>query len=251
MILSHLSTRGLTRALAVSKHWRDVILDPKFRELRRILFLEPAGATEYLEYRRTFRRRCDKGRRDGYPAIVHEANDESKLIVEVHPILLPHFDRNNTACVFMQYMDRDHIRSVPPSTYLSQPPLEKILLYDSIRTTLAIRVVGGVTFGALLETLATRYPRERFIISSIGWVATVVEDVKIARTAQAMERLYAEKETMQAEVFQYNRSRVWEGRPAVSEPEFERLKILGIVGPTTTQDLDELLDSSEVRLAWD
>lgn len=76
------------------------------------------------------------------------------------------------------------------------------------------------------------------------------EDVKIARTAQAMEQLYAEKETMPPEVFQYNRSRIWEGRSAVSEAEYERLKILGIVGPTTAEELDALLDSSELRLAW-
>lgn len=80
-------------------------------------------------------------------------------------------------------------------------------------------------------------------------ISMAEEDVKIARTAEAMEQLYAEKEKMRPEVFQYNRSRVWEGRPAVSEAEFERLKILGIVGPTTTQELDALLDS-ELRLSW-
>jgi hypothetical protein len=78
----------------------------------------------------------------------------------------------------------------------------------------------------------------------------VVEDVKIARTAQATEQLCAEKETMRPEVFRYNRSRVWQGRRAVSEAEFERMKVLGIVGLTMTKELDALLDSSEVRLAW-
>lgn len=62
-------------------------------------------------------------------------------------------------------------------------------------------------------------------------------------------QLYAGKEAMRPEVFQYNKSRLWEGLPAVHEAEYERSKILGIVGPTTTEELDELLDS-ELRLAW-
>ena len=40
-----------------------------------------------------------------------------------------------------------------------------------------------------------------------------------------------------------------EGLPAVHEAERERSKILGIVGPITTEELDELLES-ELRLAW-
>ena len=111
---------------------------------------------------------------------------------------------------------------------------------------------GGVTFAALLEELATQQPNpgEKFYIMVSGAVSVAEEAVKTAHTAQAMEKLYAEKETMRPEVFQYNRSRVWEGRPAVHEAEYERLKILGIVGPTTTEELDELLVSSEIRLAW-
>lgn len=252
MILSHLSTRDLTRALTVSKHWRDVMLDPKSKELRRILFLEPSEATEYLEYRTAFRRKYYMSICNSFPVIVHEPSKKSKLVVEVHPILLPYCDRDNTTRVSVWSMYRDYIRSVPPPTYLFQPPLDEVFLYDIPRGAPSIiRAEGGVTFGALLEELATWDPRKPFYISSIGVVATVVKHVQIARTAQAMEQLSAEKETMQPEVFQYSRSRVLEGRPAVFEAEFERLRILGIVGPTTTEELDELLDSSELRLTWD
>ena len=54
---------------------------------------------------------------------------------------------------------------------------------------------------------------------------------------------------MRPEVFQYNKSRVWEGLPAVHEAEYERSKILGTLGPITTEELDELLDS-ELPFAW-
>lgn len=250
MILSHLSTRDLTRALTVSKHWHNVILDPKSRDLRRILFLEPAEATEYLDVRNYFYPRHYKGKRDGYPAIVHEPSDGSKLIVEVHPVLLPHCGRYNTTRIYMRHVHLGDLRSVPPSTYLSQPPLEQINLNSSTGTLSTVQAAGGVTFGALLEDLATRVPD--FRISSVGAVSMVVEDIEIARTAQAMDQLCAKKETMRPEVFRYNRSRIWQGRPAVHEAEYERLKILGIVGPTTTQaqqKLDGLLDS-ELRLSW-
>lgn len=250
MILSNLSTRDLTRALTVSKHWGVVILDPKSKELRRILFLKPVQATEDLEYRRVIRRRDYKGKREGYPAIVREPVDGSRTMIEVHPSLLP-YCRRNTAWIDVPNMCRERIRSVPSSTYLFQPPLKAWVCWEP-RGDQIVRSAAVVTFGDLFEELAAEDPKDflSFSISRSGAVSMAEEDVKIARTAQAMEQLYAEKETMPPEVFQYNRSRIWEGRPAVSEAEFERLKILGIVGPTTTEELDELLVSSEIRLAW-
>ena len=92
MILSHLSTRDLTRSLVVSKHWHDTILNPKSKSLRRILFLEPAKARDHLEYTTKADSRyyedTDKHASPYKPILVREPNQNSRPIVEIHPLLL-------------------------------------------------------------------------------------------------------------------------------------------------------------------
>jgi hypothetical protein len=67
-------------------------------------------------------------------------------------------------------------------------------------------------------------------------IPSVTKVIESARIAEAVRQLFADKEIMSPEVFEYNMVHVCEGRPAVHEAEFERLKVLGraALAPATT-----------------
>jgi hypothetical protein len=187
MILTHLSTRDLARSLTVSKHWRDVILDPRSKELRRILFLEPSQAREYLLYSIDTDPKCYKdGSRKWQPTIVHEPSLGSKQIVEIHPALLPAHGFTLLEGMFSAALRCDQIRSVPHSTFLFQPPFE-VIIFAANGTLWSHRKTGGVTFDSRFEDLAMQKLKSTFRIVAMNRTVPAAEDVKIARTAQAVK----------------------------------------------------------------
>lgn len=225
MILSHLSIRDLTRCLTVSKHWRDMILDPRSKELRRILFLEPAQkAKHHLEYTNADPRYYqDNFSPLHQPTIVREPNQNSRPILEVHPILLPGSDLACKTFVRTGFTHLRLIQSVPPETYLFQPPLEEVgIICRSSRCRIKhscrrrLRCAGGVTFGALFERLDKRLKRGEVYIEAEKAVLMAAMSVKIARMAHVLKELY-----------EHNALQVQRGLPAVPESEFERLRELG------------------------
>jgi hypothetical protein len=228
MILSHLSTRDLTRSLVVSKHWHDTILNPKSKSLRRILFLEPAKARNHLEYTTNADPRyyedTDKYASPYKPIFVREPNRNSRPIVEIHPLLLLGSDLEGKTFLRTGPTHRRLIRSIPPSTYLFQPPLEEVtVICRSSRKcqwthscSVRIRCAGGVTFGTLLALLSRRPKRRGVYIEAMGVVSMAARVAKIARMARVLKELY-----------EHNTLQMQKGLPAVPEAEFERLRVLG------------------------
>jgi len=188
-----------------------------------MLFLEPSQATEHLVYSMDTDPKCYKdGSRKWQPTIVHEPRLQSRQIVEIHPTLVLEGS-------FSVAVRCDQIRSMPRSTFLFQPPVE-VIHFTSARTLYSHQKTGGVTFGSLFDDLTRQKLKSEFMIVVIGRTVPAAKDVK----AQAVERLYADQETMRPEVFDFNIARVWEGLPAVHEAEFERLEMLGREGTVTT-----------------
>lgn len=151
LILSRLSTKDLTRALTVSKHWQKSILGSVV--LRRNLFIEAAPKQEYLNY--------SQGQMGEWaPSIAHEPNKNSKTIVELHPILLPHSNPRAKASIEIGSVSYEVLHTVQPSTLLFQPPLERIGMRC---LTPRMKLVGdtelerthGVTFGTVLEAMVS------------------------------------------------------------------------------------------------
>ena len=148
MILSHLSTRDLTRSLSVSKHWNGTILDS--RELRRILFLEPAPAKEHLQHKPWYKvkqsRYPEKCRMQ--PVIIHEPSKTSKIVVEPHPVIASACDLKSRIRQDVRGLSLEELKTVSPSTLLFQPPLENISVHYGV---VEIPDPPGVTFGAIVE----------------------------------------------------------------------------------------------------
>lgn len=179
MVLVHLPTKTLSRALSVSKHCRDVILGNQ--QLRQKLFLEPVLSTEYLE----------RGKRDqvavpgilGTTRVRHEVISKerrhnswhSKIIVEAHPILevasefedrmykaslysggLAWHTNDNlpTDAPFMQTMSMacEVVKKLPAQTLLFQPPVTQVKMYHH-SSPILLRCSKGVTLGAVAEQL--------------------------------------------------------------------------------------------------
>ena len=196
MVLSHLSTKDLTRALTVSKHWQKSILGPVL--LRRNLFIEAAPKQEYLDYAKG-----EDGQR--VPSILHEPNKNSKTIVEPHPILPPHSEPGVNARISIEHLPCDVLCTVQPSAFLVQPPLEEVnVIYYMTTdegmiagiTSRDVKRTSGVTFGAILEELVSLRPRqvndhcymgfkkeEKFCLNFAGVIANNARVVKTAREA--------------------------------------------------------------------
>ena len=183
MILLHLPTSALTRALRVSTHCRDVILGNK--ELRENLFLDPAQATDYLETR-------DWSPvvelRSSYEVIVQERSQESqdrldsRVLVNAHPVLeaLATFDDQayrHKRCEFDHrfaepywhpdgpYLQTEEVscsimRSIPAQTFLFQPPVTDVkMVHHNFEVTLECD--EGVTFGMVAKQLELMHVEEK------------------------------------------------------------------------------------------
>jgi hypothetical protein len=144
-------------------------------------------------------------------------------IVEIHSILLPYCDLRFEASISTSEVLCTHIRSVPPSTHLFQPPVEKIFIRQPTKP-FWVRKEGGVTFGTLHEELARQKREAGFFLEVYGGALDAAAGVKIARTAEILGRLYADREHMRPDVFKSNISRAWKGHPWVDVAEFERVK---------------------------
>jgi hypothetical protein len=120
-------------------------------------------------------------------------------------------------------MRREVIESIPPSTYLFQPPVEEVKVicrppkyrYRDLYEV-RIRRAGGVTFGAVLAKLKRRSKRAEVYIEAEGVVLMAAWTVKAARMSHVIRQLY-----------QHSMLQVQKGLPAVPEAEFERLRELG------------------------
>ena len=136
----------------MSKHWQKTILGSFF--LRRTLFLDAIPEKCYIEnVLGTYGLHV--------PTIVHEYKQNiTAWIVELHPALLPYSSPNDSLWVKDNPCDR--LRSVHPSTLISQPPLEALMVaYTPRRSHGTTRgylcQTGGVTFGSLLRGLDEIY----------------------------------------------------------------------------------------------
>jgi len=157
MVLSHLETKDLTHALSVSKNWHQTILDTI--ELRRNLFLAPKEkANEFLQWKR-----IDL---EWKPFIVHEFITGSKLIVKVHPALLP--DRVLRTCLDT-IQSNASLQLVSPSTLLTQPPVTEFTIVQQVfspafgpehKHKFVLKRERGVTFGDVVEEMRARQARE-------------------------------------------------------------------------------------------
>lgn len=184
MLLVHLPTKTLGRALSVSKHCRTVILGNQ--QLRQRLFLEPMRATENLKTDKWIPFAVSRPwsipgltwvRHEGDEAIFEELppdNQDSRIIVEAHPILevrseFEHRRYNGplkslrwvwhesslnleTDVPFIQTMPLscEAVKMVPAQTLLFQPPVTEVKMYHHDALVL-LRCSEGVTFGTSTE----------------------------------------------------------------------------------------------------
>lgn len=157
MVLSQLEIKGLTRALSVSKYWRQTILGTI--ELRRDLFLAPKEkADEFLQWKQAWL--------EWEPFIVHEPTSSSKPIVKVHPILSP---KPATRTNLDTFQPHPWLRMVSPSTFLTQPPVTEVKIEqkafsiaytDSHTHKFVLKRAQGVTFGDVVQEMGARHARE-------------------------------------------------------------------------------------------
>jgi len=143
------SIESLVRALTVSKYCRQVILGSV--ELRRILFLDPSPATEFLEW--------DDTQTLSVPKITSSPSQNSRMIVKAHPSL--RLQRDMCITLYLHcYGSRSSssnyslslitMQTIPPSTLLFQPSPAKVKIsYSGHSFTLQQK--GGLTFGAMAE----------------------------------------------------------------------------------------------------
>ena len=180
MVLVHLPTKTLGRALSLSKHCRTVILGNQ--QLRQRLFLEPTQATEYLETDKWISVAVRSTL--GIPGTIwvrHEAifqelrpdSQDSRIIVEAHPILevrseFEHRTYGNLfksiyqawhnsfpghePVPFMQTMSLccEAVKMIPAQTLLFQPPVTEVKMYHH-GALILLRRSEGVTFGTVAE----------------------------------------------------------------------------------------------------
>jgi len=154
MILSQLGLEDLTRTLSVSKSWQHTILGAI--ELRRNLFLAPKEPHEFL--------RWEQGEPEWEPRIDRDIISGGRPIVQVHPVLQP--DLRARTCLYMR-QHYDLLKTVSPSTFLTQPPVTEVLIDQKISNAhfertlkLDLRCEVGVTFGEVIEELEVLYERE-------------------------------------------------------------------------------------------
>jgi hypothetical protein len=147
MILTPLSMKELSRTLSLSKQFNQTILDSA--EFRRILFLEPKQEREFLKMMEGTDQRCYDDPHDWQPVILRGTfQPPPREIVEPHPILLR---GDRTRCDgSVTLRDFNMLNTVPASAFLTQPPLNKIAIKHRGHDTV-VRVIGGVTFGAILK----------------------------------------------------------------------------------------------------
>jgi len=206
MVLSHLSTKDLTRALTVSKVWQKCILGSIV--LRRTLFLEPVMKKEYLDCAIVEDRRW-------VDSIIHEPNVNSQTIVELHPILATHPKPRDKTRINSKCSRCDILSTVQPLAFLVQPPLEevKVAYYTTGNgiTTSNVKRTGGVTFGAILKELVSLRVRhdeyygtrlgkkETFCLEFAGVIASNADLVKTAREALMKAQSPANVEKLELE----------------------------------------------------
>jgi hypothetical protein len=116
--------KDLTRDLRVSKQWQKTILGSMF--LRRTLFLDPnpKPKKEYIE-----------NVLGEYwlhvPTIVHDYKANiTAWIVELHPALLPYSSLEG--CLMVEEVPCDRLRAVHPSTLISQPPVQALMVLPGV-----------------------------------------------------------------------------------------------------------------------
>jgi hypothetical protein len=226
MVLVHLPTKTLSRALSVSKHCRDVILGNQ--QLRQRLFLEPAQATEYLVTAKWVRVAVP-----GMPAttrVRHEViskerrqnSRDSRIVVEAHPILevrsefehrkyersLDSYDLAAHSPIYNFKMDVTFMQTISMScevvkklsaqTLLFQPPVTQVKMYHHNLPVL-LRCSEGVTFGAVAEQLEKvkeaydqrfRGQDERIIKGFLGLPHTAVSRQERVGAIEALRRLH-------------------------------------------------------------
>jgi len=148
MVLSHLSTRDLTRSLSVSKQWHMTILSSM--ELRRILFLEPVPVKEHLEHKPWYKAKRTRYREKCriQPVIINEPNERSKIIFEPRPVVAPACDLESKVRQGIRGLSLEELKAVSPSTLLFQPPLEDVSVHYGL---VQIPDPQGVTFGAIVK----------------------------------------------------------------------------------------------------
>lgn len=197
MVLSHLPIKDLSRAIRVSKQWRTATLDSA--DLRRILFLAPRPAEEYLEWKEGTDQRCYYALRQWQPVILHEPSPSSKLLVEPHPFLADACDPGHKTCLKINLPGDLRLSTVPAAAFLCQPPCETIYIGFGRQCAHGetFRREGGMTFAALLEGMLeldesyeepengddTPYVSEFFSIRVEGVVAIDSEALMVARKA--------------------------------------------------------------------
>lgn len=148
MVLSHLDIKSLTRALRVSKYWHETILGAI--ELRQNLFLAPKDdAEEFLRWKPVGL--------ENVPFVVRNPTPDSRPIIKTHPVLAP--DPRARTCLDM-YQGHRSLKTVSPSTLLTQPPVTEVKLEQELLTGRpghALRAVvkreQGVTFGDAVEEI--------------------------------------------------------------------------------------------------
>lgn len=156
MILSHLSSKSLTRALTVSKYWRQVILGPV--ELRRSLFLEPSSDKTFLQLTNTqlWNFTITSLRLSRTPS------QSSRIVVKAHPVLMlmkpiqsmssrgPVRQDSNSSTTHA--ISKDAMQRMPSSTLLFQPSSLSVKV-SYLGHSFVLEAQGGLTFGALAEGL--------------------------------------------------------------------------------------------------
>lgn len=218
MTLSHLSTKDLTRCLTISKYWKDSILGSLV--LRRKLFLEPVPDKEweYLEYadeEEDWDLTCLWIPPAYAPSLVRAPTKRgcSLTIVEPHPIILPKINNVTPTYVESDHMPCDRLRTVPPETFLFQPPgFEELTVeykwgHPRYKRLSYIESARGVTFGDILKSLdelrqlnvdegyddfdRSEESGEIFLFKAAEVIASTAVKVKAAREALAKAQSFA------------------------------------------------------------
>jgi hypothetical protein len=153
--LSNLRTKDLTRALTVSKLWQKSILGSI--ALRRIVFLEPVLEKEYIDYIEVI----DLDNRDKdtvVPVLYNKPGGERNILLELHPALTPYkhyFEDIGVYNLRVDCVPDDILRAVHPSTFLFQPPIDYVDVWDFSNSAQTyfwiIKCTGGMTFGKFLK----------------------------------------------------------------------------------------------------
>lgn len=155
MILSNLQIKDLTRALQVSKYWYNVINEVV--ALKRVLFLAPDHSPrDHLNWKHDREGRI-LGYPGGYvPVIRRKPSTGSKVVVQTHPAL--RLSAEQRTCIYAVH-SYPSLKTIPPCTLLSQPPLMAVSIsFETLTTT--VKRKEGVTIGDVLVGMQTVVARD-------------------------------------------------------------------------------------------